>query len=145
MPEIVVRDADVEDAGQIARIYNRYVLDSTATFDTEPKTAEERQAWIAQHDERHPVVVAERDGIAVGWGSLTRWGDRPAWERTVEVSTYVDESALGTGVGSALTAVLLERALRAGHHAVVAQIVGDNEASLRISERFGFERVGGLG
>ena len=144
MSEIIVRDATDHDAAIIAEIYNHYISGSTATFDTEPKTAEERRAWLATHDLAHPVLVAEDSGAVVGWGSLTAWGARPAWRHTVEISSYVAPDSRGRGIGPLLMGALLERARQAGHHAVLAQIVAENEASLRVTQRAGFEIVGHL-
>jgi phosphinothricin acetyltransferase len=142
MSEVVVRDAAARDALAIATIYNHYIERSTATFDIEPRTAEERVAWLAAHDADHPVLVAERDGTVVAWGSLTAWGTRPAYAHSVEISAYVAPDARGAGIGGLLMDALLDRARTSGHHAVIAQIVADNETSLRATERVGFERVG---
>ncbi len=139
---IAVRLAEPHDTRAIAAIYNHYVEHSTATFDTEPKTAEERIVWLTEHGDEYPVVVAERDGAVAGWGSLSRWASRCAWRHTVEVSIYVDADARGSGVGSAIMTDLLRRAETLGHHALIGQIVVENEASIALSERHGFERVG---
>jgi L-amino acid N-acyltransferase YncA len=141
-PALTIRPAGVEDASVIAGIYNHYVEHSTATFDTEPKTAEEHAAWLAEHGDEYPVVVAERGGAVAGWGSLSRWASRCAWRHTVEVSIYVDSDARGSGLGSAIMADLLRRAEALGHHALIGQVVAENEASIALSERHGFERVG---
>ncbi|MFN9581644.1 MAG: GNAT family N-acetyltransferase, partial [Bacteroidota bacterium] len=63
---IVLRDAELTDAAAIAEIYNESILNSTATFDTETKTTEDRKAWLMQHNAKYPVVVAEISGTVVG-------------------------------------------------------------------------------
>ena len=144
MDDLVIRRAHLGDAARIAEIYNYYVLYSAATFDTEPKTAEDRMRWLEQHDDQHPVLVGSIDGHVVVWGSLTRWSSRPAWRHTVEVSVYVDNEATGRGIGPAMTEALVTEAREAGHHALIGQIVAENAASLATSEHLGFERVGVL-
>ncbi len=143
--DIRVRDAAPADAAGMADIYNPYITGSAATFETEPIDAEERVAWLAEHDARHPVLVAVGDDEeVVGWGALTRWADRFAWHRTVEVSIYVRETSVGRGVGIRLMEALLKRAEEAGHHVVISQIVGSNERSVALAEKTGFEHVGVL-
>jgi L-amino acid N-acyltransferase YncA len=137
-----IREAEAADAAAIARIYNQAVVDSTATFDLEPKTSEDRSLWLADHDERHPVLVVERDGAVVGWGSLSSVSDRGAWDATVEISTYVDDRHHGTGVGRALGTELIERARVLGHHVILSRVCAENVASIRLSEQLGFECVG---
>jgi phosphinothricin acetyltransferase len=48
----------------------------------------------------------------------------------------------GKGLGTLLLARLLEVAASNGFHTVIALIVGDNPASLRLHRGFGFRRVG---
>lgn len=141
---ISVRDAGAADAGAIAAIYNPYVLETAATFDTDPVDASNRLAWLEQHDAEHPVLVAEAGGEVVGWGSLTRWATRPAWHRTAEISIYVAPGHRREGVGMALMQALIDRACAVGHHVVIGQIVADNAPSIAMAERFGFVRSGVL-
>jgi L-amino acid N-acyltransferase YncA len=143
-PALIIRPAGVEDASVIADIYNHYVLETTATFDVTPKSPDERTAWIAGRDRGHPVIVAESDGAVVGWGSLNPWGERPGWRHTVEISVYVGTASCGQGIGRRLMEELLDLAGEAGHHVVIGQIVSENEASIRLAEKLGFERVGAL-
>ena len=144
MSAVNIRDAGHEDAAAITRIYNHYVMNSTVTFDTEPKTVEDRVVWLEAHGERHPVVVAELEHEVVGWGSLSAWHQRPAYEASVEVSSYIAPEFLGRGIGSRLMEHLIERAERIGHHALISQIVAGNAASVALGERFGYREVGRL-
>jgi L-amino acid N-acyltransferase len=137
-----IRDAEASDAAAIAAIYNQAVLKTTATFDIEPKTAEDRGLWLAEHDDLHPVIVVERDGVVVAWGSLSSVSGRRAWDSTVEISTYVDERHHGTGVGRALGTELIARARELGHHVIVSRVCAENVASIHLSEQLGFECVG---
>jgi len=139
-----IRDAVPDDASAIADVYNHYVRESVATFDTEPKSAEDRRLWLRERDASHPVLVALSDGNIVAWGALSPYGHRPAWYPTVELSLYVHPEHLGEGFGRAMMAALLERARREGHHLVVGQIVGGNEPSIALASTLGFEVVGVL-
>lgn len=144
MAATTIRPARTSDATAIAEIYNHYVRTSTATFDTEEKSVEDRVGWLAEHAGPYPVLVAEKDGVVVAWGALSRWGTRCAYRHTVEISVYVAPGATAGGVGPALAEELLGEARRLGHHAVVSQIVGENEPSLKMAMRMGFEHVGTL-
>jgi L-amino acid N-acyltransferase YncA len=137
-----VRPATGSDLGAINEIYNDAVLTTVATFDMEPKTMDERRAWFAAHGPRHPVLVAERDGRVVGWASLSRWHERAAYADSVEVSVYVEALERGRGTGRRLLEEIGEAGRRAGLHAVLALIVGDNAVSIHLHESLGFDRVG---
>jgi phosphinothricin acetyltransferase len=139
-----IRPAAVADAAEIARIYNQAVEGSTATFDTEPKTAEDRAAWIEAHTSRNPVFIAEVDGAVAGFGALTAYSPRPAWDLTAELACYVDDAHHQRGVGRTLSEALIEAGRNAGLHVIIARICGENEASLSLARRLGFREVGRL-
>jgi L-amino acid N-acyltransferase YncA len=141
-----IRLARSADAADMTRIYNQAVMRSTATFDTREQTTEQRLGWLEDHgdDPRHPVIVAEEEGRVVGWGSLSAWSPRAAYDATVEVSTYIAEEARGRGVGPALSGALLEMGEAAGVHAFIARITATNAPSLKMTKRLGFVEVGRL-
>lgn len=62
------------DAPAIARIYNEGIAERVATFETEPRSADDVAAWIG---ESHPVVVVEaHPGEPVGFAATFPY--RPA-------------------------------------------------------------------
>jgi phosphinothricin acetyltransferase len=130
----------------ILEIYNEAVLHGTATFDTEPKSLEDRRQWLAGHGEAHPVVVAveEGSGEVLAWGSLSPYSDRLAYRFTVEDSVYVRTDRRGEGLGGLILGRLLELAAALGYRAVVAKIVDGNAPSLALHRRAGFFDVGTL-
>jgi phosphinothricin acetyltransferase len=140
---VSIRDATYDDLAAIFAIYDEEVLRGTATFETVPRTAVERQEWFEAHArERYPVIVAEAAGKVLGWARLQPWSPRPAYLRTAEDSVYVAESARGRGIGRALLARLLRRARAAGIAVVLARIADGNPASIRLHEKAGFRTVG---
>lgn len=140
--ELSVRAATLDDLDRINEIYNHAVATTTATFDTEPKSPEERRTWFLHHDSAHPVLVAEnKDGVC-GWASLSRYSDRAAYDGTAEISIYVSEECRGKGVGRTLMSGVLEEARKAGLLTILARITTDNPVSVRLHQSAGFEMVG---
>lgn len=139
---MLVRTATLDDAEAIRAIYNIEVLESTVTFDLVPRTLAEQRAWQAARSGALTVVVAERDGMVVGFGALSAYRDRPGYRTSVEDSVYVDRSARGTGVGDALVARLVADARAHGFHAVFARIAGEHHASIGLHRKHGFRVVG---
>ena len=137
-----IRHATVSDVDSITEIYNEAILTTTATFDTEPKTREDRIAWFESHDERHPVLVAELDAIVVGWACLTEWRPRAAYADTAETSFYVKTEHRGNGIGRKLKEAIIEEARRLKFHTLIAGAAEGSDASLHLNKSFGFEVVG---
>jgi phosphinothricin acetyltransferase len=139
---MIVRLARAADGEAIRSIYNVEVTESTVTFDLVPRSAEAQRAWLVAHSGPHPAVVAANGEDVVGFGSLSPYKDRPAYATTVEDSVYVRRDRRGQGVGRLLLDELLGLAGTHGFHAVIARIVGDQEASIALHRRCGFELVG---
>jgi phosphinothricin acetyltransferase len=108
-----IRPASEKDIHRITEIYNEAIQNTTATFDTDIKTIEDRLEWFRGHDEKHPVLVAEFEGRVIGFASLTRWSDRCAYDGTAEVSLYVDHNYRGRGTGKQ-DCIILYHASRRG-------------------------------
>lgn len=143
---MLVRRAERRDLPAMLAIYNYEVAHDTATFDIVPREGEAAERWFGAHNiENHPLLVAEEDGAVLGYASLSPYRDFDAYRETVELSVYVDPARRGRGVAGALMDELLRMAREdAGTHTVVSVISGENAASVRLHERFGFAYAGTL-
>jgi phosphinothricin acetyltransferase len=144
MPQAAVttRQATPADGPAIAAIYNEGIADRIATFETEPRTADQIAAQLRDKADRHPTVVAERDGAIVAWATAGAYRGRPAYAGVAEHSVYVARSARGTGAGRAVLDALCCAYLERGFWKLVSRIFPENTASLRLHERCGFRVVG---
>ena len=139
---MLIRPATLQDQPGILTIYNESVLNSTATFDTDPRTPEKQVEWFNRHKANHPVLVEEENGQIAGWASLSPWSDRCAYDSTVEVSVYLAPEHRGKGLGFQLLQLVTEAGRKAGNHTVISRISSDNLASIRIHEKAGYSMVG---
>jgi len=139
-----IRLATRSDLAAINDIYNHYVHHSTCTYQEEPATMPEREAWFDAHDREHPVTVLELNGQITGWGSLSRFHARSAYRRTVENSVYVRHDLHGQGIGSALLDDLLRRAAELKLHTIIAGIDTEQSPSIALHRKFGFLEVARL-
>ena len=141
---VQIRAAEERDLEAINEIYNEAVLTTTATFDTEPKTLDERAEWFQNHGERHPVLVAETSSKVVGWASLTEYSPRKAYDQTAESSVYIKSEFRGQGTGRALQDAIIAEARRLKYYTLIARVTAESAASMRLHESFGFRHVGCL-
>ena len=137
-----IRRATLPDLGAITEIYNEAILNTVATFDTEPKTDAEQKSWFDAHGPRYPIIVAEQEGIIIGWASLSQWSDRCAYSDTAESSLYVREGYQGQGIGRRLGKVIIEEGKKVGLHTLIARITEGNDVSIHLSESTGFKHIG---
>ncbi len=141
---VCIRRAVRSDCPGILAIYNHAVLNTTASYDYEPRTLEQRFDWFDAHGrDDFAIFIAEAEGgEIVGWSALNKYHDRFGFRFTTENSVYVAESWRGRGLGGRLLEPLVTAAEHRGLHAIIAAIDAANEASIRLHARFGFEKVG---
>jgi L-amino acid N-acyltransferase len=135
--------AQPSDIPAILDIYNEAVLNSTASYDYEPNTLQQRTQWYEQHQTHgFPVLVAlDDENTVVGWGSLSKFRDKIGYQYSVEHSVYVEASHRGQGIGKLLLQNLIDEARRLGKHALIGGVDQSNAASIKLHESLGFEQV----
>ena len=123
---------------EVARIYADGIASGNATFETQVPTWER---WNAAHLDEHRFV-ALRDGEVVGWLAVVPVSDRCVYGGVVENSVYVAGNARGQGIGRLLLERLVASTEAAGVWTNQTRIFPENESSVRLHERVGFEVVG---
>jgi len=144
MDAIRVRAPASSDLARLTEIYNYYVTNTPVTFDIEPYTVERRATWFAQFGAtgRYQLVVAEENGIVLGYAGTTRFRPKAAYDTTVETTVYCAQGAGGKGIGSRLYSALFEAIANEDVHRIVAGYTLPNAASAALHRRFGFKTVG---
>lgn len=140
--DLVVRPARLDDAADIARIYNQGIEERIATFETEPRTVEQMRAWLEEKTGRYPVIVAERDGRVVAWAGVGPYRPRACYATVAEFSIYAERAARGTGAAEAALRGLIEACERAGFTKLVSRIFPENLRSRGLCRKLGFREVG---
>jgi phosphinothricin acetyltransferase len=140
---MTIRDAVDADLPAIVAIYNATIPSRMATADTEPVAVESRVPWFREHQPTtRPLWVMDDDGAIVGWFSFQSFYGRPAYHATAEVSVYVHEAHRRRGIARLLIAEGIRRSPGLGLSTLIGYIFGHNQPSLRLFERFGFQRWG---
>lgn len=140
----MIRSVTVEDARDIAAIYNHYIENTTATFEDDQVTLREMQHRIESHPKGFPWLVSEMVGTVTGYAYAAPWHKRSAYRYSVETTVYVDPGQLRRGVGLRLYGALIDELKRRQVHSAVAVIALPNKASVRLHERLGFKKAGRL-
>ena len=137
-----IRPARIDDAKEIARIYNQGVQDRAATFENAYVTPEERYLWLVARPEKYPVLVAEVKHTLMGWASLTPYSPRHCYDGIAELSIYIDRSLRGHGVGPELMKAMQNVAHEKGYHKLIGRVMADNEPARKLCQLMGWKEVG---
>ena len=136
-----IRFAKPSDARSMLDIYAPYVENTAITFEYEVPTIEDFATRIAKTLEKYPYLVAEEDGVVVGYAYASTYYARAAYDWAVELSVYVSQDARGQGVGSKLYDALEDLLEQMGYIHFLACISLPNEASLALHRKRGYQQV----
>ena len=139
-----IRPANRADLPRLTEIYNHYVIHTPVTFDVEPYTVERRAAWFEQFalTGRYRLVVAEEDGLVLGYAGTTRFRPKAAYDTTVETTVYCSHESVGKGIGRKVYAGLFEALAGENINRIVGGYTLPNDGSAKLHEFFGFKNVG---
>lgn len=140
---IIIRPYHTKDTQAILDIINYNILNSTALYDYNIRTFEQQKKILEEKiDKKFPVIVAELDGMVVGFGMYSEFRFREAYKFTVEHSVYVNQNYHGKGIGKIILEELIHLAKNQKIHTMIAVIDAENQSSVDFHERFGFKTVG---
>lgn len=138
-----IRRATPDDAPLIASIYAPYVLATAVSFETRPPGEEEMARRILAAGDAFPWLVGFEDGAPLlAYAYAAPFRARPAYRFTVETTVYVADGAARRGLGGLLCRALLGLLEAQGFAQAIAAITLPNEASERLHENLGFQRIG---
>lgn len=139
-----IRRVGQGDLKALTAIHNYYVRETPATFDIEPRTLQQRQAWLDGFSSsgRYQCFVAVKDGEPIGWASSHPYHERAAYLTSVAASIYLSPEATAQGLGRRLYGALFEALAGEEIHRIFGAITLPNPASVGLHESFGFKLVG---
>ena len=142
-PTVLVRNSLETDVAALQAIYAHYVLHGTASFELTPPTLDDmRQRRADVVAKSLPYLVAEQNGVVVGYAYVTLQRPRPAYRFTVEDSVDVRDGLAGQGIGSLLLAEIIKICTAKGYRQLMA-VVGDaSPPSVSLHQRHGFTLAG---
>jgi phosphinothricin acetyltransferase len=144
MTDITIRRAERADLPALLDIYNHYVLTTPITFDIEPRTLAQRQAWFEQFSAagRYRCFVAVKADQPIGWSCSAPFKEKAAYATTIETSIYLAPDAHGHGLGRRLYETLFDALKGEDIHRAYAGITLPNDASVGAHKALGFQLIG---
>lgn len=143
--EITIRPATLADLPAILEIVNYAILNTTAIYDYEARTLEEQKTWFEEKQtSQFPVIVAEHTNEVLGFGTFGAFRIKVGYRFTVEHSVYVNDKAIGKGIGKLILQKLIGLAKEQNYHSMVGVIDASNSGSIEFHKKFGFVEAGVL-
>ena len=152
MSAFEIRTARVEDAARLSRIYAHYVENTAVSYEYEAPDETEFQRRIGATLKKYPYLVAEHEGLILGYAYAGAFNTRTAADRTAEVSIYVASDMRRGGLGRALYGRLEEILRELGYQVLIAKVAfcdRDDDPylsrdSIQFHTRCGYRNVGAV-
>jgi L-amino acid N-acyltransferase YncA len=124
------------DATAIAATYNEGIADRTATFETEPRSAEKLRVVS-----RQLVMVAQTEVTGpVGFAASFPYSSRACYRVIGEFSVYVGRNHRGRGASRVALGALIETATGRGMHKLTSRVISGEHGKPRPTEMLRFRR-----
>ncbi len=137
-----VRAARRGDAERIAEIYAEYVATSASTFEEDAPTSAEMLRRMEERPRLPWLVTVDPADAVMGFAYAGRHHARAAYRWSVNCSVYLEKSAQGRGLASALYRELIGVVRDLGYVTLFAGIALPNDASVALHEGLGFRPAG---
>ncbi len=144
-----IRSAKPNDAKELLGIYSYYVENTAITFEYDVPSVEEFAGRIEKTLKRYPYLVLEDEGRIVGYAYAGVFKDRAAYDRSCEMTIYLDHNALKKGYGRTLYEALEKELIAGGMqnlYACIGDPIVEDEYLTKNSEHFhahlGYTKVG---
>lgn len=136
----MIRKATEHDLSAIKDIYNYAVLNTTATYDINPRDDKYFADMLSEHTSKYLLAVYEDNGDIIGYVALSQFSRRDAYDITAELSVYVKADCQNKHIGTQLMEYALSYAQTENRFlTIVSLITSDNEHSIYLHKKFGFE------
>lgn len=133
-------DLNEDDLELVREIYNFYIENSTATYYTEKISVGELKEFIPVQHKKYKSFLIKVDNEPCGFCYISQYKKRQAYDRTAELSLYLKPEHTGRGIGKVVLEHLEKVARDNGISVLIGIISGDNENSIKLFEKNGYEK-----
>ncbi|MCR4898620.1 MAG: GNAT family N-acetyltransferase [Acholeplasmatales bacterium] len=146
---IEIRNVKIEDASELVKIYNYYILNTAITFEEKELSIDEFKERIIKISSKYPYLVLLDNGIIKGYSYSHEFYGREAYRFSNEVTIYIDKDSKGLGYGkmlyNKLEEALKERGIKNLYSCIASPIEKDkylDNSSEEFHKHLGYKRIG---
>lgn len=145
-PDLIIRKTVFEDLASLNAILNHAIAHTNAYLSHKQKSMRDTEDWFEQHNtpDGYFSLSAEYEGSVAGWSCVSSFRSIEGFAPTAEVSVYVDVPYRGRGIAGKLLEALVNEARIRHFHNLISFITIDNETSIHLHQKQGFQMQGTL-
>ena len=129
---------------EMLEMFNDVIINTTSVYDYSPRTMEFMIEWYySKLKGDYPLIgLFDSHNALLGFGTYGPFRTRPAYIYSIEHSVYVRHDMRGKGYGKILLNEIINCVIKDDYHVLVGGIDADNEISIKLHEKMGFEFAG---
>lgn len=135
---VEIKKMSPEDWKHISQIYDEGTDTGYTNFEVKLPPWDE---WIIKQVQGCSIV-AIKDDVIIGWGSLAIYSDREVYSGVVEDSIYIKREYRRKGIGDILLKKLIELSEERGIWTLQARIFPENRQSISLHRKHAFKTMG---
>ncbi|AJA46245.1 phosphinothricin N-acetyltransferase [Clostridium pasteurianum DSM 525 = ATCC 6013] len=137
-----IRLGKKSDINKILEIYKPFVENTVITFEYEVPTLNDFNVRMLNIQKKYPLLICEINDKVVGYAYASQFGERAAFNWSVELSIYISPKYHKYKIGKSLYFALFEVLKLQGYYNAYAKITSPNVKSEYLHKSFGFKLVG---
>lgn len=110
----LIKDVTADDAEELLKIYEYYVMNTAVSFEITTPSADEFKDRIVNISASYPYIVLVSDGRIEGYAYAHAFVGREAYSHSCEMTIYLRNGSQGRGFGRALYEALESRLKKKG-------------------------------
>lgn len=141
---MVITVSQKEQLTELTSIYNYYVRNTTATFNTQELSVDEYEKsffHLGNKSGTYTINVGEK---IIGFCCISPFNPKEAYDRSAYVSIYLTEGNTGKGYGGQILSFLEKKANEKGIRSLIALICKENFMSASLFTKNGYRLAGEL-
>jgi phosphinothricin acetyltransferase len=129
-----------KDYPAVKEIYDYYVVNTTVTFATSVTSLAGLKETILTGHPKYKSYIIKTDGTICGFCYLSQYNKREAYDRTAEITVYLNPGFTGKGIGKQTIEKLDTVARENGISVLIGIITAENQQSVSLFEKCGYEK-----
>jgi phosphinothricin acetyltransferase len=133
-------EAKENDIKAMLDIYNYYIVNCTATFDWNEITLKEFKNRIFLDSNKYKTFLICINDEVIGFCFLTKFREKVAYDKTVELGLYLKPQFTGKGYGRNIVRYLEHISKLNEFETIIVSISGENMASIKLFKKMEYEQ-----
>ena len=142
----IIRLAKKEDITSITNILNNCIQEGGANAFLEPQTIESRIDWFNKlMQDSYDIFVIEINNEVIAYFNFSPFrSGRGGYKNVAEFTYYIAKEYRSKGLGNQIFSFSIEHAKIKGYKNLIAILLGENQKSINILKKYGFDLWGSL-